>query len=131
MIARLLERAEASPASAIEELDATDRFGVLLARTAETAPAPSRIGTKALDLALTAATPRPRRPGLGEPRGRRAGNPVRERLWVYHELTEPVAGYYEQRGRLRCADGTRHQAEVQRELLTSLRRFAGTRTWRS
>jgi adenylate kinase len=70
----------------------------------------------------------------GQPLARReddAPETVRERLRVYHELTEPVAGYYEQRGRLLCADGTRHQAEVQRELLTSLRRFAGTRTWRA
>jgi hypothetical protein len=57
LIARLVERAEASTASAMEELDATDSFGVLLARTAENAAAPSRIGTEALDLALTAATP--------------------------------------------------------------------------
>jgi uncharacterized protein (DUF58 family) len=57
LIARLLERAEASTASAMEELDATDSFGVLLARTAENAAAPSHIGTEALDLALTAATP--------------------------------------------------------------------------
>ena len=30
---------------------------------------------------------------------------VRERLRVYHELTEPVKAFYEKRGKLVCVDG--------------------------
>jgi hypothetical protein len=52
MIGRLLERAEARTAAAMEELVATDGFGVLLARTAENAASLSRIGSETLDLAL-------------------------------------------------------------------------------
>jgi len=37
---------------------------------------------------------------------------VRRRLEVYHEQTEPVVGYYEERGVLRRFDGTRSQTEV-------------------
>jgi hypothetical protein len=52
MIDRLLDRVEAQTAAAMEELVATDGFGVLLARTAENAAALTRIGSEALDLAL-------------------------------------------------------------------------------
>jgi adenylate kinase len=65
----------------------------------------------------------------GEPLSRReddAAQTVRERLRVYHELTEPVVDYYERRGVLLRADGTRPPAEVQRELVAALRRFAGS-----
>jgi adenylate kinase len=37
---------------------------------------------------------------------------VRHRLRVYHDQTEPVIGYYEQRGRLRRVDGTGDASEV-------------------
>jgi hypothetical protein len=52
MIDRLLERVEAQTAAAMEELVATDGFGVLLARTAENAAALTRIGSEAPELAL-------------------------------------------------------------------------------
>jgi adenylate kinase len=52
---------------------------------------------------------------------------VRERLRVYHEQTEPVAGYYEERGLLLRADGTRPPDEVLRSLLAALRSFARSR----
>jgi adenylate kinase len=75
----------------------------------------------------------PKREGIcdrdGLPLSRRdddAPETVRERLRVYHELTEPVIGYYEQRDVLLRADGTRPPADVQRELLAALRSFAGS-----
>ena len=37
---------------------------------------------------------------------------IRERLSVYHELTEPLKDYYEERGLLRRFDGSRSPAEV-------------------
>jgi adenylate kinase len=51
-------------------------------------------------------------------RGRADDDPetVRHRLHVYHEQTEPVIGYYEQRGRLRRVDGTGDPEEVARRL---------------
>jgi adenylate kinase len=49
---------------------------------------------------------------------------VRERLRVYHEVTAPVVGYYEQRGVLLRADATRPPDDVQRELLGALKAFA-------
>jgi hypothetical protein len=52
VIGRLLERAEAQTAAAMEELVATDSFGVLLARAAENAASLTRIGSEALDLTL-------------------------------------------------------------------------------
>jgi adenylate kinase len=70
----------------------------------------------------------PARPGIcdrdGLPLSRReddAPETVRERLRVYHELTEPVVGYYEQRGLLLRANGTHPPAQVQRELLAAVR----------
>jgi adenylate kinase len=47
-------------------------------------------------------------------RGRADDDPetVRHRLRVYHEQTEPVIGYYEQRDRLRRVDGTGDPQEV-------------------
>jgi adenylate kinase len=41
---------------------------------------------------------------------------VRRRLGVYHEQTEPVIGYYEQRGRLRRVDGCGDPDDVARRL---------------
>jgi adenylate kinase len=41
---------------------------------------------------------------------------VRRRLEVYHEQTEPVIGYYEQRGRLRRVDGCGDPEDVARRL---------------
>jgi adenylate kinase len=73
----------------------------------------------------------PKREGIcdrdGLPLSRReddAPETVRERLRVYHELTEPVVDYYERRGVLLRADGTRQPTEVTRELLGALRSFA-------
>ncbi len=47
-------------------------------------------------------------------RGRSDDDPetVRHRLRVYHDQTEPVIGYYEQRGRLRRIDGTGSAEDV-------------------
>jgi adenylate kinase len=66
----------------------------------------------------------------GEPLFRRdddAPETVRERLRVYHELTEPAIGYYAQRGLLHRVDGMRAPAEVQRELLSAVRTAGGSR----
>jgi adenylate kinase len=51
-------------------------------------------------------------------RGREDDDPetVRHRLVVYHEQTEPVIGYYEQRGRLRRVDGSGEPEDVARRL---------------
>jgi adenylate kinase len=62
-----------------------------------------------------------------EPGERRADDEpetVRERLRVYHELTEPVIGYYEERGILRRIDGARPPDEIQGELVSALGRDA-------
>ena len=54
-------------------------------------------------------------------RGRADDDPetVRHRLRVYHEQTEPVIGFYEQRGRLRRVDGTGEAEDVARRLSDS------------
>lgn len=51
-------------------------------------------------------------------RGRADDDPetVRHRLRVYHDQTEPVIGYYEQRGRLRRIDGGGEPGEVAHRL---------------
>jgi adenylate kinase len=49
---------------------------------------------------------------------------VKKRLEVYHDQTEPVIGYYDQKGILRRVDGTRPPAEVHdhiRALIATLR----------
>jgi adenylate kinase len=60
----------------------------------------------------------------GEPLFRREDDEpetVRERLRVYHELTEPAIGHYAERGLLWRVDGSGAPADVQRELLAAAR----------
>lgn len=45
---------------------------------------------------------------------------VRRRLEVYHESTEPLVAYYEQRGLLRRFDGTRQPGEVHDHIRATL-----------
>ena len=45
---------------------------------------------------------------------------VRERLTVYHRLTEPLKGFYEARGKLRTVKGDQPIDVVHREILTAL-----------
>ena len=45
---------------------------------------------------------------------------VRKRLAVYHEQTEPVADYYDERGLLRRFDGTRDKVEVHDHIRATL-----------
>jgi adenylate kinase len=45
---------------------------------------------------------------------------IRNRLGVYHELTEPVIEWYEERGLLRRFDGTRSPDEVHRHIRATL-----------
>jgi adenylate kinase len=45
---------------------------------------------------------------------------IRERLEVYHELTEPLKDYYEERGLLRRFDGTRDKVEVHDHIRATL-----------
>ena len=45
---------------------------------------------------------------------------VRERLAVYHMLTEPLKSFYEQRGKLRVVQGNQPINAVYREILTAL-----------
>jgi adenylate kinase len=45
---------------------------------------------------------------------------VRERLRVYREKTEPLIGYYRERGLLRSIDGNRPVEEVKRQMLEAL-----------
>ena len=45
---------------------------------------------------------------------------VRERLWVYHQLTEPLKGFYETRGKLKIVEGNRPIGEVHDAILTAL-----------
>jgi adenylate kinase len=45
---------------------------------------------------------------------------VRERLRVYREKTEPLIGYYRERGLLRTIDGNRPIEDVQRQMLEAL-----------
>ncbi|OFV84954.1 MAG: adenylate kinase [Acidobacteria bacterium RBG_16_64_8] len=51
---------------------------------------------------------------------------VRERLRVYRERTEPLVGYYDERGLLRRIDGDRPVEEVTERILEAV---AGSRTW--
>ena len=45
---------------------------------------------------------------------------VEKRLATYHELTEPLIGYYEDRGLLRRFDGTRDKVEVHDHIRATL-----------
>jgi adenylate kinase len=45
---------------------------------------------------------------------------IRERLRVYREKTEPLIGYYEERGLLRRIDGNRPIEEVTPQMLAAL-----------
>ena len=45
---------------------------------------------------------------------------VEKRLATYHELTEPLKGYYEERGLLRRFDGTRDKVEVHDHIRATL-----------
>ncbi len=45
---------------------------------------------------------------------------VEERLRVYHEQTEPIVGYYEDRGVLKRFDGTRNPTEVHDHLRATI-----------
>jgi adenylate kinase len=45
---------------------------------------------------------------------------VEKRLGTYHELTEPLKGYYEERGLLRRFDGTRDKVEVHDHIRATL-----------
>ena len=45
---------------------------------------------------------------------------VQERLRVYHEQTEPIVGYYEERGVLKRFDGTRNPTEVHDHLRATI-----------
>jgi adenylate kinase len=45
---------------------------------------------------------------------------VQKRLATYHELTEPLIGYYEDRGLLRRFDGTRDKVEVHDHIRATL-----------
>ena len=53
-------------------------------------------------------------------RGDDAEPTVRNRLGVYHEQTEPLIAYYEERGLLRRFDGTRTPAEVHDHIRATL-----------
>ena len=59
---------------------------------------------------------------LARGQGRADDNPetVRERLRVYHRLTEPLAEYYERQGKLRRVDGAGTPDEVHRDVLRGL-----------
>jgi adenylate kinase len=54
-----------------------------------------------------------------------APDTVRERLRVYHELTQPAIDYYDERGLLHRVDGMRPADDVQRELLAAVGETAG------
>jgi adenylate kinase len=45
---------------------------------------------------------------------------IEERLRVYHEQTEPIVGYYEERGVLKRFDGTRNPTEVHDHLRATI-----------
>ena len=45
---------------------------------------------------------------------------IRKRLSVYHKQTEPLIGYYEERGLLRRLDGTRPPQEVHAHIRATL-----------
>jgi adenylate kinase len=57
----------------------------------------------------------------GRGQGRSDDNPdtVRERLRVYHEATEPLVAYYDERGLLRRVDGTRDPDAVYEQVRRS------------
>ena len=59
---------------------------------------------------------------MGRHQGRRDDRPetVRERLRVYHGETEPLIGYYEERGLLRRVDGTGEPDAVHDEVRAAL-----------
>jgi adenylate kinase len=58
----------------------------------------------------------------GREQGRADDDPetVRERLRVYHRTTEPLVGYYEQRGLLRRIDGAQGPDAVHDDVRTAL-----------
>ncbi len=45
---------------------------------------------------------------------------VRERLRIYHELTEPVKAFYEERGKLVCIDGNKSVEETTKLIFKTL-----------
>src|SRR5918999_857744 len=45
---------------------------------------------------------------------------IEERLRVYHDQTEPIVGYYEERGVLKRFDGTRNPTEVHDHLRATI-----------
>ena len=49
---------------------------------------------------------------------------IKERLAEYHELTEPLIAWYEERGLLRRFDGTRTQDEVHSRIRATLATLA-------
>jgi adenylate kinase len=59
---------------------------------------------------------------LSRGQGRKDDNPetVRERLRVYHDETEPLVRYYDERGLLRRVDGTGGVDEVHDQIRTAL-----------
>jgi adenylate kinase len=61
---------------------------------------------------------------LGRGEGRSDDNPetVRERMRVYHEQTEPLVDYYDQRGLLRRVDGRGSPDEVYEQVRRSAQR---------
>src|SRR3954452_9860289 len=61
---------------------------------------------------------------MGRRQGRADDNPetVRERLRVYHEETEPLVSYYEERGLLRRVDGAQDPDAVAAEIRAALGR---------
>jgi adenylate kinase len=60
----------------------------------------------------------------GRHQGREDDRPetVRERLRVYHRVTEPLVAYYDERGLLRRVDGARDADSVQEEIRAALER---------
>ena len=56
----------------------------------------------------------------GAARRRQAEDKVKRRLEVYHEQTEPLGDYFEQRGILRRFDGSRGATEVHDHVRASL-----------
>jgi adenylate kinase len=62
--------------------------------------------------------------GRAAAQGRKDDTPetVRERLRVYSEQTEPVAGYFAQEGKLRVVDGVGELREISQRILDALPR---------
>lgn len=60
------------------------------------------------------------RRGLGRKREDDREEVIRERLRVYRENTEPLIGYYSERGLLREIDGSRPISEVTSQMLAAL-----------